>query len=397
MRGRLGVVVASATAFPVLLALSGCARSPAQTPQSQAAAPISVATTKPARGAADAVLSLTGASVPFEQVTLYSQASGYLRSLKADIGDRVRTGELLATIETPQLRAALGEKQALLQRALVTTEKSRATLEQVRAEAAFTGLTFQRLHAIRDRDPEVIPQQDVDQAKSSFDIARAKQHAAALDVDSSEASVLGVKAEMNTIRTEIDFGEIRSPLNGIVTERFVDPGALIQLATSSRTQAAPLLTVTRINRLRILFDVPEAQAGAVREGTPAGIRIAGSSFSARITRLTKVLDPASHTMRCEVDVENPQERLRPGMTALVSLNLTSHVHALLVPISALHTSGARHSVYVVRGGSAREVEVQTGVETPDRVEISQGLTGDEDVIIAAGGLLKDGANVRRRP
>jgi len=397
VRRRIGVVLAGGVALLVLLAASGCSRSPAQTPQSLAAAAVTVATAKPERGAADSVLNLTGASVPFEQVTLYSQTSGYLRSLKADIGDRVRAGELLATIETPALRAELGEKQAMLLRAGVTTEKSRASLEQARAETAFAGLTFNRLQAIRSRDPEVIPQQDVDQAKSNFDIARAKEHAAALDVNSSEATVLGVKAEMVSIQTQIGFGEIRSPLNGIVSERFVDPGALIQLATSSRTQAAPILTVARINRLRILFDVPETQATAVREGTSAEIQMAGSKFSARITRLTKVLDPASHTMRSEVDLENSQEHLRPGMTALVSLNLKSHLNALLVPVSALHTSGTRHTIYAVRDGTAREIVVQTGVETPDRIEISHGLTGDEDVIVVVGGLLKDGAKVRRRP
>lgn len=104
---------------------------------------------------ADSVLRLTGASVAFEKVTLYSQTYGYLRSLKADIDDCVRAGELLATIETPALRVALEEKQAKLQRAAVTTKKSRASLEQSRLEAAFAGVTFHRLQFIRNRDSEV--------------------------------------------------------------------------------------------------------------------------------------------------------------------------------------------------------------------------------------------------
>lgn len=385
-------------AASLALALTtGCSRNGAQAAAPSVEQPaVTVATMKPERGAANSTLNLTGNSVAYEQVTLYSQTSGYLRNLKTDIGDRVRAGELLATIQTPALDAALGEKQAASQRARVATEIARAAIERARAEAVFANLTFDRLQAIRTRNPEVMPQQDVDQARSNLDVARAKERTAKLDAESAETGVMGAKAEITTIETQIGFGLIRSPLSGIVTERFVDPGALIQVATASRTQAAPIITVSRVNRLRILFDVPETQATEVRVGTPTQIRIGGQTFKTGVTRLTKVLDPSSHTMRTEVDLDNGQERLRPGMTASVAITLNSRSNALLVPVGAVHSNGSAHSVFVVLGGVAHEVQVRIGVETPDRIEVSQGLRGGEEVIIAAAGLLKDGAPVRVR-
>jgi len=376
---------------------TGCSRNSAQAAAPSVKQPVvTVATVKPERGAANSTVNLTGNSVPYEQVTLYSQTSGYLRDLKADIGDRVRAGELLATIETPVLSAALGEKRVASQRARVTTDVARAAIDRAHAEAVFAKLTFDRLQAIRTRDPEVLSQQDVDQARSNLDVARAKERTAALDAESAETGVMGAKAEIATLETQIGFGQIRSPLSGIVTERFVDAGALIQVATSSRTQAAPIVTVSRVKRLRILFDVPEAQAAEVQVGMPTRIRIGGKTFDTRVTRLTKLLDPSSHTMRTEVDLNNGEEQLRPGMTAAVALTLNSVGNALLVPVSAVHSIGSAHSVFVVVGGVARELQVRTGVEMADRIEISQGLRGGEDVVVAAAGMLKDGVPVQVR-
>lgn len=393
----VSVLIASSAILLTSALTTGCSRNSAQAadPSVKQHAVI-VATVKPERGAANSTVNLTGNSVPYEQVTLYSQTSGYLRDLKADIGDRVRAGELLATIETPALSAALGEKRVASQRARVTTDVARAAIDRAHAEAVFANLTFDRLQAIRTRDPEVMSQQDVDQARSNLDVARAKERTAALDAESAETGVMGAKAEIATLETQIGFGQIRSPLSGIVTERFVDPGALIQVATSSRTQAAPIVTVSRVDRLRILFDVPEAQATEVQVGTPTRIRIGGKTFETRVTRLTKLLDPSSHTMRTEVDLNNGEEQLRPGMTAAVALTLNSVGNALLVPVSAVHSIGSAHSVFVVVGGVARELQVRTGVEMVDRIEISQGLRGGEDVVVAAAGMLKDGVPVQVR-
>ncbi len=393
----VSVLIASSAIFLTSGLTTGCSRNSAQAAAPSVKQPaVIVATVKPERGAANSTVNLTGNSVPYEQVTLYSQTSGYLRDLKADIGDRVRAGELLATIETPALRAALGEKRVASQRARVTTDVARAAIDRAHAEAVFAKLTFDRLQAIRTRDPEVMSQQDVDQARSNLDVTRAKERTAALDAESAETGVMGAKAEIATLETQIGFGQIRSPLSGIVTERFVDPGALIQVATSSRTQAAPIVTVSRVDRLRILFDVPEAQATEVQVGTPTRIRIGGKTFETRVTRLTKLLDPSSHTMRTEVDLNNGEEQLRPGMTAAVALTLNSVSNALLVPVSAVHSIGSAHSVFVVVGGVARELQVRTGVEMVDRIEISQGLRGGEDVVVAAAGMLKDGVPVQVR-
>src|SRR5260370_17863595 len=117
---------------------------------------------------------------------------------------------------------------------------------------------------------------------------------------------------------------MEAPMSGIITQRFVDPGALIQTATSSRTQAAPVVAIARIDRVRALVDVPEPSAPYIRSGSNAAVKLVnsgGQSFPAKVARTGGVLDPASRTLRVEIDVANPGERLRPGMTVNIAMEL----------------------------------------------------------------------------
>jgi RND family efflux transporter MFP subunit len=343
----------------------------------------------------DAV-TLTGTMAPFERVTIYARATGYLRWLKVDIGDRVRQGEVIAKLDVPEIETQLAEKKAAVEQAEATLGQARAALDQNRAEAEFSELNFRRLKSIHDRDADVLPQQDVDQARSGLAVSLGKQRHAETQVKAAQAAIAGAKAELNTLETLMRYATVEAPLNGVVTERFVDPGALIQAASSSRTQAAPLVTMAQVDRLRVFVDVPEPDSPFVFIGTPAAVEapdLPEERFESRVTRTSDVLDPGSRTMRVEVDLDNRSHRLRPGMTARVSLRLRHMRGAITVPVSAVRTRGTSSVVYVVDGDTAHAVRVSTGLETPEWVQITTGLRGGERVITSAAGELNDGVKV----
>jgi RND family efflux transporter MFP subunit len=344
-------------------------------------------------------VTLAGTTTPYLQVTLYARTTGYLRRLTVDIGDAVHQGELIAQLEVPEMETQIAEKKAALREAEAGLEEAGAKLEQSRAEAEFADINLRRLKSIHDRDADVLPQQDVDQARASQGVALGKEKSAETGVHAAETAIAAAKATLETIETLARYAVIRAPMSGIVTQRFVDPGALIQVASTSRTQTAPVVTIAQLDRLRIFVDAPEPSSPFVHAGTPATIELTdlpNEKIESLVTRISEALDPSSRTMRVEVDIENPKRRLRPGMTARVTLMVRDLRGAITVPVNAVRTQGNSNTVYVLDGDRARAARVTLGIESPEWIQIVTGLQGGETVITSAAGELKEGVHVRVR-
>ena len=194
--------------------------------------------------------------------------------------------------------------------------------------------------------------------------------------------------------------KVRAPYNGTVTARFVDPGALIQAATSSATQAVPLFTIMDISTLRFYINVPQEDAPLVKKGTPVTIAISGlpeKTLKATVTRSTVALDPGTRSLLAEIDLPNPGHDLAPGMFAEVVVELRRHPDALVVPPAALVSEGSSKFVFTVEQGVARRIPVATGIDDGLWVEITSGLTGAEDVVVTGKARLSDGVQVKAFP
>jgi RND family efflux transporter MFP subunit len=342
-------------------------------------------------------IDLTGNLTADEQVTVYAKVPGYLKNIHFDIGDRVRQGQLIAELEVPEMTAALAEKRAAVVKAQASLEQARAAVEENRAEAEFAQINYQRLKNIHDRDADVLPGQDVDQARASHGVANGKLKNAEAQVKVAEAVVAASEAEIATLNTMMAYARIEAPMAGIITQRFVDPGALIQSASASRTQAAPVVTIARVDRVRAIVDVPEPSASSVQPGTTGALQVDDASIPARVARTGGTLDPASRTLRVEIDVPNASGRLRPGMTVRVSLELRKLPGSITVPIAAIRAQGSDRLLFIVQDGKAKQVKVKTGLESPDWIQIVDGLRGGEEVVVASAGLLNDGSAVSVRP
>ncbi len=313
---------------------------------------------KPARRDVAATLRLPATVSPLQQTTIYAKVSGYLKSIHFDKGDRVKQGQILAVIDAPEI-----EQQ----------------YEQALADYTIKKVTYERLAQVRKEAPDVIAQQDVDVAEAS---AKALQHL------------------LEQRQTWLDYTKVRAPYDGVVTARFADPGALIQGATSSATQAVPLFTIMDVSTLRFYVNVPQEDAPFVKKGTPATIVLKEpvvKKIETTVTRSTMSLDPSTRTMLVEIDIPNPGEALVSGMFVEVVLSLRQHRDALVIPPAALVADNSSKAVFVVDQGVARKVSVKTDIDDGAWVEVTSGLTGAEDVVVVGKSQLVDGKPVKASP
>ena len=359
MRGRAIKIVLLASAISSLVAC----RSPELDPPAPALRHVIVV--KPDSGVVERTITLPGDLVGYYQSALYAKVTGYLKSISVDKGDWVKTGQVLAVIEVPEL-----EQQ----------------LARVKADLEVQRLTYQRLESVWKEDPRLVARQDVDIAFGKYQEA---------------------KASTDELLAMDSFTRITAPFDGVITGRFVDPGALIH-ADGQQTAGMPLqgegrsggtpvpvVSVARLDKLRIYIYVPQREADSVHRGLPATVTVQGldgSHFSATVARFSHSLDLATRTMLTEVDLENPGHELYPGMYADVTLILQRDSDALRLPAATIGGEDT-HAVFLVKAGRLAEVPVTVGLNDGRNVEISSGLTTKDLVVRPFSDSLKAGEPV----
>ncbi len=249
-------------------------------------------------------------------------------------------------------------------------------------------VSYERLKRVWESDRRLVAREDVDIAYGKY--------------QESQSNV-------NELSTMMKYTRIIAPFDGVVTARFVDPGALIQASGGEPTfelggsaarpkgNTTPVVSVAMMNKLRIYVYVPEEAVSQIRRGMPATLSLRGLSgrqFTGSVARFATSLDLSTRTMLTEVDVENPRHELYPGMYANVSIELESHPGALTVPPSAVGGGGDNGTVYVVRNSRLQKVAITTGIRTGGYVEVTSGLAGNEQVVNNFTPALYQGQQVR---
>jgi membrane fusion protein (multidrug efflux system) len=316
---------------------------------------VDVKVTRPARGEVTRYVAVPGAVRANQQTTLNAKVAGYLKTISVDRGDRVQAGQLLAEIEVPELLA----------------EATRHKAEVTVAEAG-----LRRLNAAKDKAPDLVMPQAVDEAQGRLDIARA-----------------------NLERTEtlLGYTRVTAPFAGIVTARFVDPGAFIPVpASGGAASSAALLTLADFTTVRAQVALPEIDAALAQPGQPVKFTVeglAGKTFDTKVSRIGFALDEATRTMLVEADLPNPDLLLRPGMYAMIRVGVERHTDTLLIPVEALVMEKANAFAFVITDGKARKTPLKIGFNDGAKVEVLSGLSGSETVILAGKMALADGAAV----
>jgi RND family efflux transporter MFP subunit len=300
-------------------------------------------------------------------VDLHAKVSGYLDQMNVDFGDRVKAGQLLITIEVPELQDQLNNAMA----------------EEQRAEADYTNahLIYTRLSDVNQAHPNLVAQQDIDTASAK-------------DLE-TRAAISSAKAEVGRYRTLVSYTQITAPFAGVVTCRYVDPGALVEAGMSSGT-TQPLLQITDNYHLRLDFPVSVEYVKDIRVGdaiTGTVESLGGKSFAGKITRATWKVNDTTRTMTTEIEVPNPNLELVPGMYARVAIPVDVRTNVLAVPIEAV-PPGQTNTIDVVDDqNEIQERPVRLGLDTPTKYEVLSGLKEGELVLTGSRAQFKPGEKV----
>jgi len=391
-RGTLVFVALATTA-------AGSSCSSSQAAAVRMADPPSVAVVKAVTGNLAQTLAVAAEFRPFQEIDIHAKVAGYLKSISVDVGDRVRVGERLAVLEVPELQDELRQDAAGVKRAEEDVNRAQADLERANSahEVAHVGAT--RLSGVLKVRPNLVAQQDIDEAMGRDRVAEAQVATAKAALAAAQQGLEVSKASQQKTQTLWGYTEITAPFAGVITQRYADPGAMIQAGTSSQTQTMPVVRLSQNNRLRLVIPVPESTVALIHVGTPVDLNVQAlhKTFAGKVARFSERLDSDTRTMRVEVDVENPALELVPGMYATASIVLDSASDAVIVPVEALDHSEIKPQVFVIDSNQKVEVRaVTTGLETSDRVQIKNGISSGDLVVTGNRAQLKPGLVVTPR-
>jgi RND family efflux transporter MFP subunit len=342
---------------------------------------------------------LTAEFQPFQEVDVMAKVAGYLRSIKVDLGDRVREGQLLAELEIPEMTDEVSRAAATVEQTGAEIGAARDELQRAESSHEIAHVSYTRLQEVARREPGLVPQQEVDEVRSRDLIAEAQVASAKSRLRVAEQKTRVAKAEEARFRTLRNYVTITAPFTGTVTKRYAHVGSMIQAGTASQSQAMPLVRLSQISTLRLSLPVPESLVPAIRLGQPVEVRVKSleRSFEGRIARFASRVDQATRTMITEVDVSNPAGVILPGMYAEVSVQSKQHDGVLTAPVEAIERAGSAARVYTVdKAGVIRIVPVQIGVEDAARAEIVSGLQEADLVITGRRSGLNAGDRVRAK-
>lgn len=386
----------------------------------------------------------------FEETAIHAKLAGFVKKVHVDIGDKVtgpsrvstdqpeQPGQILAELQIPELDAELKQKQALVALAAAEVTQSQAGIKvatsartsaeaivsEARASIERADAMYERWKSEFERVKELVAKQVVtqkvaDETEQQFkaaDAARrevaakvrsaqAKLSESAANIEKADADLIAVQSKLKVAQADeqktqalLGYATLRAPFDGIITQRHLDTGQLVQPSGASGT---PLFVVVRADTVRISLDVPEADARFIDAGKPATIKVPSlaESFVGKVARTAWTLQTSSRTLRTEIDIENPSGRLRPGMYATAEIEVARRADSLSLPKSAVFKKGADSFCKSISADNKiKELPIKTGIvavsPTGTDIEVVSGLTGDEALIGANLAAYKEGQPVK---
>ena len=373
----LGVIIFFSVMALVVFRLSSVAKTDTRKPRV-----ITVATVAPLKQDLDVRLAYTADITPNQAVNLFSRVDGYIAKVYVEKGDLVKANQLLIEVDHSDYRHAVNQAKANLAAA-------RARVAQQEASVRNASLTLNRMQSlIKD---QFVSQQDLDNAQVAYDTAAAV-------LDSLRAQVQQMEVALAQAETHLAYSYIRAPFAGYVAERNLDLGSYVSGTTAgTSTLSRGILTLHEIQTVRILIEVVEKDVPLIQVGQKSEVRAEAYPdrvFEGTVTRVVQALNRATRTMTIEVDLPNKDHVLKGGMFARVEVLVGTHRNAIQIPIDAVSRWEDSQYVYIVREGKAQRVPVEIGVRDENRVEVTKGLLGLEQVIISGKDLVHEGAPVQ---
>lgn len=342
-------------------------------------------------------LTLSGAFRPYQQVDVHAKVAGYIQKIFVDVGDHVKTGQVLAILEVPELNAQVKGAKADIQRSQDATHRAKSEIQRAESMHSAYHAAYTRLKQASESRPGLIAEQELDDAGAKDKEAEAQVESSRAMLAESESQLAVAQADLDRLAALEAYSHITAPFSGVVVKRYADTGALIQAGTSSSTQAMPVVQLAEWSRLRLVVPVPESAVPQIHLGSAVQVRVGAlnRTFEGRVARFADALDQQTRTMETEIDVENRNGALVDGMYAETRLVLDQKNDVLTVPIQAVQRETSGAAVWTVdREGRIQEKPVKLGGEGSDRVEILSGLAENDQVVIGNRSDLRPGEKVQ---
>jgi len=345
----------------------------------------------------------------FEETPLYARISGYVGKWTVDIGDPVKKDQVLAELDVPEMEVDLKQKEAAVQQAAAQIEQAQAAVPGAEAQLARSKSQYERLARIGgatlDRDT-------IEETRLGYESSKAGVEKAKADVAVAKARLEVAKANRDYSQTMLRYTRITAPYAGVVTQRNVNTGDFVQPAGMG-AKGHPLYVISQIDRVRIVINVPGADAGWIKngdkDGTPVTLRLQGAGgevFQGKVKRDARSLNPQARTLRTEIELPNPEKKFLPGMYVQASITV-EHRNVWTLPAAAIVTEGNQTFCYRVENGKAVRTPLQVGLIGGGLVEVlkkqvpaSPGaevrwepMSGSERIVASDAATLTDGQPV----
>ncbi len=337
---------------------------------------------------------------PNEEVTVSSLVEGTVEKLFVDLGDGVRTGQVIAELDTRELELAVHQQQAALQQELArlgladaNASVDEATTSQVRqAEATFEEARLRLDRTKKLAEQGVLPKQQLEEQQARYDVAEAAVRSSRETVRNIRATIAARKVSLTLAEKKLADARVTAPISGFIKDRLVSEGQFLK-------SNSPVVTIVQNSPLKLRVDVPESAVAFVRAGRPVQFHVDAfpdRTFEGRISRISPSVDQQSRTLKIEAMADNPAGVLKPGFFARVTIQTDRKDRVLVVPSAALFNFSGLEKLFVIENGKVAERIVRSGTRLDGQVEIVEGVKEGE--LVAASNIenLQQGREVSVR-
>jgi RND family efflux transporter MFP subunit len=337
-------------------------------------------------------LTLPGETQAFDTASLFPRATGYIAERRVDIGSRVKKGDLLVRIAAPDLDRQLDQARAQLQQVEAAVAQAHALVDQALANKKLAGVTFDRTDALTKRGYETV--QNRDNQIANVVSQQAAVETAQAGVKVAEANVEAQRATVERLRTLTEFENVVAPFDGVITVRTIDVGDLVNADVGI---GRPMFTVDQDRVLRVLVNVPQNSAIGIIEGLAAQIQVAqipDRLFEGKVARSSVALTSSARTLSVEIDVDNKDGVLRPGLFVNVTFAIPRSHPGVMIPAEALvFDQKGLHVVVVMPDHQVHLQPIKIYRDFGASVELNEGLQGKEQIVLSPPASLIEGAPV----
>jgi RND family efflux transporter MFP subunit len=326
-------------------------------------------------------ITLPGTTAAFAAANIFARATGYIAKRNVDIGDHVKAGDLLAQLAVPELDDQISQSEA-------TLNQLKSALDQAEATRRLRQVTW-------DRDSTLVQQGWVTRQQGDVDVQNLKGQEAA--VAAAQHNVTAQENLVKQLHQQRDYASVVAPFDGVITQRNVDVGSLVQ---GNATSGTFMFEIMQENVIRVFVNVPQDAAFGVAPGIDAILRVPelpDRELPGKVTRIADALQPGTRTLLTEVDIANPDGTLMPGIYCTIELRIPRKTPSLSVPADAIIFNGDGMQVAVVSSGKAELRKVSVKRDLGTRVELDSGIKAGEEVILNPPVTLVDGSKVQPRP